>query len=782
MAAAVLRTSLPVIAVLSLPALGLAAQLSVSPPPVPASQVRLGAAGRQEQLGPHHVRWSDAAEIELVAEQIRFSADVIDYYEDEHRLTAAGHVVFVSASGRISAERAEFDTVARTGTFADAYGSATVPDSVDRSFFGDQRPDAFFYGETIEKLGPATYRIRKGGFTTCVQPTPRWEVTARTVTLTVNKRALLTNAVLKVKDVPLFYVPAMYYPINKEDRSTGFLLPTYGSSTSRGRSIGNAFFWAIDRSQDLTIAHDWFTQAGQGYGAEYRYAAAAGSSGELRTYRLDQHAYAITQNGQTYTQAALDSLEVRGHLIQALGGGFRARANVDYVTDMASQRLYDPDLYYATTATRSYEGNVSGPLGRGTTLSATLGRQETFYSQTLAATVGNQPRLQLTRALTRLGRTPLYASGTAEYAGLASWNTSDGVRLDDRSLFRADLSPTLQLPLTNSPYLSAKTSVTWHTTWWSESLTDGVQGETPLWRNYAEMRASLTGPILTRVWDRPGSTYAERLKHVIEPEVTIQRTTSIDDRDRVVRIDRGDWVYGDTTQVTYGLTNRLLARRSGTGPGARVREILTVAIQQSWYSNADASTVDGSYSAGFTTQKPAAFSAVALSARVNPTDNASGSVRLEYRPEGEWSAVQMNGSVKAGSWLQQTAGWSRRRYAQNLLEPLAKQPQNSFTSRTAVTFGRSQLGAAYQFDLSLFDTAAAQPRQLRQRVGFFYNAQCCGLGVDWQSTLVPAVGSVPAHPDRRLSISFTLAGVGSFSNVLGVFGIGQGEASGTRRF
>ena len=42
--------------------------------------------------------------------------------------------------------------------------------------FGTQEPDAYFCGETIEKLGPKTYRITKGGFTTCVQPTPRWEI------------------------------------------------------------------------------------------------------------------------------------------------------------------------------------------------------------------------------------------------------------------------------------------------------------------------------------------------------------------------------------------------------------------------------------------------------------------------------------------------------------------------------------------------------------------------------------------------------------------------------
>ena len=48
--------------------------------------------------------------------------------------------------------------------------------------------------------------------------------------------ALLNNAVIRVKDVPVFYLPVMYYPIQDDDRATGFLLPTYGRSTYRGQS------------------------------------------------------------------------------------------------------------------------------------------------------------------------------------------------------------------------------------------------------------------------------------------------------------------------------------------------------------------------------------------------------------------------------------------------------------------------------------------------------------------------------------------------------------------
>ena len=59
----------------------------------------------------------------------------------------------------------------------------------------------------------------------------------------------------------------LYYPTKEEDRATGILFPTYGISSLRGQSIHNAFFWAINRSQDATFMHDWYSKAGQGVGA-----------------------------------------------------------------------------------------------------------------------------------------------------------------------------------------------------------------------------------------------------------------------------------------------------------------------------------------------------------------------------------------------------------------------------------------------------------------------------------------------------------------------------------
>ena len=146
-----------------------------------------------------------------------------------------------------------------------------------------------------------------------MQPTPRWDLHADTVVLNVDHYTLLRNTVMTVKGVPMLYLPVMYYPTKKGDRATGFLLPTYGSSTLRGQSIHNAFFWAINRSQDATVAYDWFSKTGQGVGSEYRYNFGAGNDGTIRGYMLDQHEATYGgSDGAASTLPAVRSYEVHG--------------------------------------------------------------------------------------------------------------------------------------------------------------------------------------------------------------------------------------------------------------------------------------------------------------------------------------------------------------------------------------------------------------------------------------------------------------------------------------
>ena len=325
--------------------------------------------------------------------QTTLFADQVEMFRDTNRVVAQGNVTFATAEGRVSAERLEYDVSSGTGTFHTASGLMSLGAQADRRQFGNQEADVYFYGDVIERLGPRRYRITRGGFTTCVQPTPRWEVTSGTVTLNLNDYAIARGTVLHVKGVPVLYLPLIYYPIREDERATGFLLPTYGTSTVRGQVVSNAFFWAINRSTDATFFHDWYTRAGQGAGAEYRYVAAAQSSGDIKFYRFNQKQATFTDDDQTQTLEASQSYEITGTMNHALTQRIRARARLDYFTNLVTQQLYHQNLYQQSRNRRLIEGGLTAVFGPLMT-SLLYQRSEIFSSETSSQVYGSEPRVR----------------------------------------------------------------------------------------------------------------------------------------------------------------------------------------------------------------------------------------------------------------------------------------------------------------------------------------------------------------------------------------------------
>ena len=184
----------------------------------------------------------------------------------------------------------------------------------------------------------------------------------------------MSNAVVEVKDVPVFYLPLLYYPIQEDDRATGFLLPMYGSSLATGSSISNAFFWAINRSQDATFFHDWMFSRGNGLGAEYRYILGPQAQGDFRYYWLDEKEAII--NGGTRSRGRASRCAAAS--ARTCRSGCRRAARVDYVTDVTVRQTYDHNFYNASNSTRSYEGGLSGAW-RNLSGNGRFGRIETFY-------------------------------------------------------------------------------------------------------------------------------------------------------------------------------------------------------------------------------------------------------------------------------------------------------------------------------------------------------------------------------------------------------------------
>lgn len=723
-----------------------------------------------EVLSDNHLRLT--GEVELEGDGWEFYADQVDVFTDDTKLVAVGNVVYVAEGTRLAAERAEINTDDLTGIFYGAAGSVNMGDQAERSMFGSQEPDMYFYGETIEKIGPRTYRLSRGGFTSCTQPTPRWELTSSSFTINLNEYAFLKNTVLEVKGVPVFYLPVLYYPIQDDGRATGFLMPTYGTSTIRGTSVSNAFFWAIGRSHDATLFHDWFTSRGQGTGAEYRYTRGSGSEGFARAYFLNESVGTISQNGLETTFPARRSFEIRGNARQQITPNITARGAVNFFSDVTVQQTFHNNIFEASMRERSVNGNVSGTWG-GYQLSGTFDANETYFGDRSATLWGGGPRISFGQAQRQIPGTPLYFSFDAEYVRLLRRTTfnpgGDEVQIDS-GLYRTDVSPVIQFPFTRWPFLTVNSSVAFRSTYWTESLDTGMQVPQSISRNFADLQSQIIGPSFVKTWDTPDSGYSERMKHVIEPFVNLRRVTSIDQFSEIVQLEGIDAIVGSVTQVTYGINNRVYARLAGGGQTGSAREILTVSLTQSYYTDARAAQFDRRFSTSFNGTPPSNLSPVSLAVRADPTDAISASMRAEY--DTQFKAIRTigaEGTYDFRGLIQTTAGWSQRRFIEEL--PGFDDPNHLdhyLNAQTRVQNRSNTLGGVYQFNYDLL-----RDTYLQQRVVVYYNAQCCGVSVEYQTFDFTGLGSRAFFPrDRRFNLSFTLAGLGTFANVFGAFGGG----------
>jgi LPS-assembly protein len=701
----------------------------------------------------NHCTLHGDVELPLPGGQGKFFADQIELFGDKNLLVATGNVVFANAEGRLAAEKAEFDLKTKTGTFYTASGTMPLGAAADVRQFGNQQADVYFWGETIERLGDSKYKVTHGGFTTCVQPTPRWELFTGSVVLNLNDYAVATNTVLRVKGVPVIYLPWVYYPIQDDDRATGFLLPTYGTSTLRGQAISNAFFWAIGRSQDATFFHDWFTRAGQGAGAEYRYVAAEQSFGNVRLYRIDQNEHEYSDNGQTSTLPASKSFEVSGNMNHTITRNIRARARLEYFSDVTTQQLYYQDVYKATRNNRVIEGGLTAAFGP-TSTSLLYQRSEYFNGSDSSTLYGSTPQVTTNIAPQRIFGSPIYASINTEYEYLPSRSTTAGVVTHGRF----DLMPTLRAPLSRLTFLSVNTSANYRATYYSRSAgpTGGTVSD-PYFRQYMSMHTDVVGPVFTRIWDRPTSVFAERLKHVIEPAFSVNVTSRIADFAKTPVVgDASEFVVGSAAQLTYGLTNRLFARSKAVGDTrAQTREFLTVGIQQTTYTNSASVRYDSAYQSTFGYPFQRDRSPIALTTRVSPTGTLDANLRAEYDTYG--LGLQL---LSAGGGINSRKASFAANYSWRNLSD-----SNFMSASTSLRWLDGRATGTYSLSWDI-----ARSYVVSQSIVGSYLAQCCGLQVEFQKFNYPEATGIPITSDTRFNFGFVLAGLGTFSNFFGAFG------------
>ena len=687
-------------------------------------------------------------------------ADRLEWFRDEERAIATGNVVFKQGRNQIAADRAEFNTKTRLGTFYHASGIANIrpprqapaaPGALLPPTAGEET-DVYFFGDTVEKIAPKKYTITNGGFTTCVQPTPRWDLHASSITLNVDDYALLWNTVFNVKGVPLLYLPLLYYPTNKENRSTGFLLPTYGRSTLNGQTIGNQFFWAIDRSQDATFMHDWFSRLGQGAGAEYRYNAGSGR-GDLTSYILKPSAEAFASG---LSSSETPSFFLVGSASQTLPHRLQAQGRVNYFSSLSTNRTFKTDIRDLGVNRREYGGNVLGSWGRYS-FNGKFDHTEWFGSPTSSAITGSSPQVFFSQGERPLfSTTPMYFGFTGDLNHIDRQTWNNGALDDDRTLTRIDLSPRLRYPITRWQWLTINSSLLWRDTLYTRSqdpVTSTVLEEN-LNRQFFTFQADVAGPVFNRVWDTPDNGYAEKFKHTLEPFVSLQRTTSANDFGRVVAgVDVP--VVGGTTNLTYGLNNRLHAKRK-RGQVSQSQEIASVAVTQTYYTDSRAAQVDPNYTTSFTGAPASHFSPVRIDVRASPAPGFSSTFNAEIDPTHTELRTLRAGARHSWSGGYTDVGWSQRFFIKDL--PNFDNPDSVNRTLDITSNGRTRdnhFGGTYRLT---FD--AVRTTILQQSVQAYYSAQCCGVSLMYARTSYP--GSTFSQ-NNTFQLSFTLAGIGTVS-------------------
>ena len=100
--------------------------------------------------------------------------------------------------------------------------------------------------------------------------------------------------------------------------------------------------------------------------------------------------------------------------------------------------------------------------------------------------------------------------------------------------------------------------------------------------------------------------------------------------------------------------------------------------------------------------------------------------------------------------------------------PLGDDPDRLDHYLNAATNIRSpgnSVGGTYTFNYDVL-----RDRFLQQRFMVYYNTQCCGVQAEYQTFDFRGISRARIPADNRFNLSFTLAGIGSFSNFFGMFG------------
>ena len=700
----------------------------------------------------------------------------------------------------IEAKTAVYNINTENGTFYDVVGSVGTRFRGKNVVLTSSNP-FMFTGKEVKKIGRDRFIVLHGTVTSCALPTPKWTFNAEKVDVIAGEDAHIYHSTFRILRVPVFYFPYASHPVDTLGRTSGFLLPSGGQSSRKGTSIGESFYWAINRSMDATIGGEYYSRRGWSQSGEFRARPSQDSHLNIRYAGMLDRGDPVTKQDQSGQEVHLDS-ELN------LPYGFRGVADVNYLSSFLYRLAFSNTFSQAVNSEVSSTAFVSKNF-RGYSFDVMSSRYQNFQSTKSGDQIllVHAPTVEFSSVERHFRDSPIVWAFDASGEGVSRRQPNF---VSSSLVGRFDVRPRAALMMSLAGW-TMRPEIALRNTFYTDSQTINpstglaVPIDDALNRRALESTIEVRPPSVSRIFEK--EVAGRKLKHVIEPRVTYHYTKGVDQFANVIRFDGRD-ILSDTNEVEFGIIQRLYGKRAiakrdpncetsdnselkqtpgtylpGTSAeplhcedeGVRTRELVTWEIKQKYFANDNfgGAIVNGTRNVVTTTAEfagiafltePRKWSPIVSKVRVATSANTDVQWELDYDARKGYinsSTAFVDyriGEVFIGGSQAMLRTSGQAITATTVNGQVVPVPDLFNQFRALIGYGHPgkrgiSAGGSLGYDVEqkFLQYGAVQTS---------YNWDCCGISVEYRRF---ALGSV--RNENQFRFAFTLANVGTFGNL-----------------
>ena len=718
------------------------------------SRMRLPSKGGVAELsssGPqskHGDVFTADGDVDLRYQDLRIQADHLEYNAATSDALARGHVQFDIANQHLEADEGHYNVHSKRGSFSRVRGTVKIERRPNPRVLITDNP-LYFEAEQVDRLDDRTSVIHKVWLTICQPDRPTWKFYAPRATLHVDEKVALVNANFRLFRIPLLYLPYATAPAGRNVRQSGFLLPDIGNTSRKGFVFGDSYYWAPVSWMDATLGAEYFSKRGWSQVGEFR----------IRPWedaRINYRYYGVDDRGLEGPTGALVPQGGHEQQLQAetpLPHGWRAVADFNELSSLTF-RLAFANTFAEAVNTEELSSFFLTNNFHGFSLNFAVLDDKTFFT--------NQPETSVV-----LRSAPEVRFSSVERAPWKNWPVYFGfdtyagaLHREDANVVtptfveRSEFSPRVTVPLHWGPWLGLTSTAAFRTTHYGAELVNGVVAGQSITRNTGEFTVDIRPPAFERIWGDSGTKW----KHTIEPDISYNYVTGVENFSRFIRFDQDDTLT-NTSEIEYSITQRLFRKEGDATP----EELFTWRVAHKHYFDPTfgGALVRGQRNvfAALDSITPFAFadeprhwSPVVSGLKFTPGGPYDAELILDYDTE-ERKLTTIGTLIKIKPYRQFFATIAHFRLnADPVLQPKSNQ------IRALIGYGdisRKGLNVSGGFSYDI-----TQRITQNELVQFSYNGGCCGIAFEYRRLNLANVST-----GNQFRVAFVIANIGTFGNL-----------------